>query len=241
MNRLKSLFIFAFVMLFSGAGLADSATDKANIRKALGDVPLESVTATAIPGLYEVVAGTNIVYVSADGRYMLQGELVDLKTHTSLTEPRRRAAQQIALESVGEDRMVVYAPEKVKHTITVFTDIDCGYCRKLHSEIDQYLAEGIKVRYLMYPRAGVDSDSYRKAVAVWCSEDRNASLTKSKAGKPIEMKTCDNPVKEHMELAGMLGLRGTPLIVLEDGQIQPGYVPAKRLAQMLDRSASTTP
>ncbi len=241
MNISKSLFLFSLMMLFSTVGLSDQTNEEADIRKALKGFKLDSITATEIPGLYEVVAGANVVYVSSDGRYMLQGELVDLKTQKSLTEPRRRAAQQAALASLGEDRMIVYTPEKVEHTITVFTDIDCGYCRKLHEEMDEYLAEGIKVRYLLYPRAGVDSESYRKAEAVWCAEDRNLSLTASKAGKAIEMKTCDNPIAEHMKLANVLGLRGTPLIVLDDGQIQPGYVPAKRLAQLLDQTKQVAP
>ena len=133
--------------------------------------------------------------------------------------------------------MIVFEPEEYDHTITVFTDIDCGYCRKLHGQIEDYNERGFKVRYIFFPRSGPQTASWAKAENVWCAEDRNGALTDAKAGKSIEMKSCDNPVDEHMELAAALGLRGTPFIVLESGQVQPGYVPAERLARLLDGAA----
>ena len=239
MHTSKKLLLSLLALLCSGTVLADRAAEEAAIRKALSEHKLDSVSPAAIPGMYEVVVGTDVVYVSADGRYMMQGDLVDIQSRSNLTEPKRRDAQRAIMDSISNDKMIVYSPKETKYKVTVFTDIDCGYCRKLHKEIDQYLDEGIEVRYLMYPRAGRDSESYRKAVAVWCSKDRNASLTASKAGKAVEMKTCDNPIDEHMQLASRLGLRGTPLIVLQDGKIQPGYVPAKQLALLLQKSAAT--
>jgi len=230
--------IFLCLALFASSSiLADRAADEVAIRQALGDVKPASVEPTPVSGLYEVVVGSSVVYMSADGRYMLQGELVDVQNRVSLTEPRRRQVTRTVIESVGEDNMIVFKPEKEKHEITVFTDIDCGYCRKLHNEMDQYLNEGIKVRYMMFPRAGVRSESYKKAVAVWCAEDRNGALTDAKNGKAVEMKTCDNPIDLHMSLVQQLGARGTPFIVLEDGSTQPGYVPAKKLSQLLDQAA----
>ena len=127
--------------------------------------------------------------------------------------------------------MIWFAPEKYDHTVTVFTDIDCGYCRKLHNEMEGYNDKGIRVRYMFFPRAGVGSKSYQKAVSVWCSDDRRDALTKSKQGKQIPMKTCNNPIDVHMALAQDLGLRGTPLVVLDDGTIQPGYAPPDKVAQ----------
>jgi thiol:disulfide interchange protein DsbC len=133
--------------------------------------------------------------------------------------------------------MVVFPPAgPTKHTVTVFTDIDCGYCRKLHQEIADYNQQGIKVRYLMYPRAGVGSESYNKAVWVWCADDRQDAITRAKRGEEIPHKTCANPVKEQFELGQTLGVRGTPSIILENGQMVPGYVPAAQLAQMLDEN-----
>jgi thiol:disulfide interchange protein DsbC len=232
-NSTAILALICSLTVTSGA-FADQSEDEAAIRNALSGLDIDAIQPAPVDGLYEVRVGAQVVYVSADARYLMQGDLIDLKTRQSLTEPRRREAQRAAVESVGEDNMIIFKPKTVKHKITVFTDIECGYCRKLHRELDQYLDQGIEVRYLMYPRAGVGSSAYRKAVAVWCAEDRNSALTDAKAGKTIEMSTCENPVDEHMELARSLGLRGTPFIVLENGQVQPGYVPANKLAQLLD-------
>jgi thiol:disulfide interchange protein DsbC len=130
--------------------------------------------------------------------------------------------------------MIVFKPKIAKYTVTIFTDIDCGYCRKLHSEIDQYMAEGITIQYLFYPRAGKGSDSYNKAVAVWCAKDHNAALTAAKKDEKIEMKTCDNPVDKHMQLAEDFEVKGTPMVVTEKGNIYPGYLPAKQLVEALE-------
>jgi len=215
---------------------ADGGADEAAIRKALNGagVDLTSIKPSAIPGLYEVIAGAQVVYVSADGRYLLQGDLFDTQAQKDLTEPSRRTAVKDAIDAMGEKNMIVFEPKTRKHTLTVFTDIDCPYCRKLHSEIGSYLDKGIEVRYMMFPRAGKNSESYRKAVAVWCSDDRNEALTLTKSGKAIPMKTCDNPIDRQMKLADDLGLRGTPMLVLDDGTIQQGYVSADALAQYYD-------
>jgi thiol:disulfide interchange protein DsbC len=196
---------------------------------------LDSVTPTPLRGLYEVVMGSQVLYLSEDGRFAIQGDMVDLSTRSNLTEVRRGALRLKAVEAVGESNMVVFVPSgPVKHTVTVFTDIDCGYCRKLHSEMAAYNQNGIKVRYLMYPRAGIDSESYRKAVAVWCADNRQDALTRAKRGENIPLKTCENPVKEQYELGVALGVKGTPSLILEDGEIIPGYVPPTQLAQILE-------
>lgn len=238
MNSIKTVIFICLATLATTAALADRKEDEAAIRKALGNVKPDVIAPAPIAGLYEVVAGPHVVYVSADGRYMLQGELIDVQNRKSLTEPRRREAIRVLMDSVSEDDMIIFKPGKVKHVVTVFTDIDCGYCRKLHNEMDDYLAEGIEVRYMMFPRAGVGSESYRKAVAVWCADDRNVAMTNAKTGKALEMKSCENPLDQHMNLVRQLGARGTPFIVLEDGSTQPGYVPAKQLAKLLDQAGS---
>lgn len=230
---MRILVIAALTLLTAGAAAADPA-EVAAIRRALADFEPDSVQASPVPGIYEVTIGSHIVYVTGDGRYMFQGELLDVNKRVSLTEPRRRQMIKQLMDGVSEDEMIVYEPARPRHTITVFTDIDCGYCRKLHNEIQDYLDAGIRVRYMFFPRAGAGSKSWQKAEAVWCAKDRRAALTAAKNNKPIDMKTCDNPIKEHMQLVDKLGARGTPFIVLEDGETQPGYVPAARLAQLLD-------
>ncbi len=222
---------------------ADDA-DIVQVKKALESMApgakADSITATSLPGLYEVIVGTEIVYISKDGRYMLQGDLVDVQAQKNLTEAKRGTGRLKLVNALSENAMIVFAPKNqpVKHTITVFTDVDCGYCRKMHSEMAELNRHGIKVRYLMFPRAGKNSPSYDKAVSVFCSKDRNAALTRAKATGNIEKKTCVNPVDQHMALVERLGLTGTPTLMLEDGRLMPGYVPAQRLSKLLDENKS---
>lgn len=199
----------------------------------------DRVTAAPVSGMYEVTYGPHIVYLSADGRYMLQGDLVDLQTKQNLTADRRKDTRVAALDKLGDNSMIVFAPDKPKHTISVFTDIDCGYCRKMHREMAVLNGHGVAVRYLAFPRAGIPSASYHKTVSVWCADDPLKAMTEAKQGKEVPAKQCDDPVREHYEMGQMLGISGTPSIVLPDGEMVPGYVPAKRLARLLDEK--TTP
>jgi thiol:disulfide interchange protein DsbC len=208
--------------------------DLTQMQALLNGAKPDSIAPTAIPGLYEVVLGTQVVYLSEDGRFAVQGDILDLGAHANLTEDRRGDLRGKAIAAVDESSMVVFAPEgSVKHTVTVFTDVDCGYCRKMHSQIADYNREGIKIRYLMFPREGVGSESYNKAVAVWCSDNRQEAITKAKRGENVESKPCDNPVQAQYELGQKLGVRGTPSMILESGDMLPGYVPPAQLAQML--------
>ncbi len=236
--------VFLMMLLaVSGAqmAMADDA-EVAEINKALQvlapGVKPDSITPSSMPGIYEVTLGAEVVYISKNGRYMLQGDMVDLQTKKNLTEGKRAAGRLKLVNSMREDRMIVFAPTKVKHTITVFTDVDCAYCRKMHAEISELNQLGIKVRYMLYPRAGVNSESYEKAVSVWCAKDRKTALTTAKATGTIAKKTCENPVREHMALADSAGVSGTPTLVLEDGRTLPGYVPAQRLARLLDAAGA---
>ena len=214
---------------------ADEAADKKAIRGALGDIDISSIEATPVPGLYEVVVGSQIVYISGDGRYLLQGELIDFGVKENLTEARRAGIRRDVISALDESKMIIFKPGKVKHVVTVFTDIDCGYCRKLHRQMDQYLEKGIEIRYLFFPRSGVNTPSYRKAVSVWCADDRQQAMTNAKHERAVPNKTCENPVDEHMQLARQLGLRGTPYILFENGQSPPGYIAPDELARMLDQ------
>jgi thiol:disulfide interchange protein DsbC len=196
-------------------------------------IKIDSINSSEVKGLYEVIVGPSILYISEDGKYLLQGHLIDLEARKDLTDEKLAGARTSALEKLGEEQMIIFKPEKSKYKISVFTDIDCGYCRKLHSEMDQYLEQGITVQYLFYPRAGKGSDSYNKAVSVWCSDDRNEALTVAKKGGTPEVKTCDNPVDDHMKMGIAFEVKGTPMIVTEKGNIFPGYVPAKQLVKAL--------
>lgn len=233
---MKQLFKTAVIIgsvLGLGLAQADEATIKEALKKSMPNFTADSIRPSEVSGLYEVTSGATIFYTSEDGKYLFQGRLIDLNARTDLTEAKMAGVRRNALEKLGQDQMIVFKPKESKYKVSVFTDIDCGYCRKLHSEIDQYLAEGITVQYLFYPRAGKGSDSYDKAVSVWCAEDRNAALTKAKQGKDPESKNCTNPVDAHMKLGNDFEARGTPMIVTEQGSVYPGYLPAKQLAEAL--------
>lgn len=223
------------------ADAVDSQTEekiRSSLNVLLPGLKPDTVSATPVPGLYELTFGPRIVYVTGDGRYLVQGKLVDLETRTEITDERLSKLKLDALNQFGDEQMVVYSPEAPKYTVTVFTDIDCGFCRRLHSEMDQYNKQGIAIRYLFYPRAGIGSDSYNKAVSVWCADDRHAAMDAAKAGKDIPSKTCDNPVEAHYELGQQMRVQGTPALVLSDGEIVPGYVPPAKLRRALDERFS---
>lgn len=220
-----------------GLGCSISHADEAAVKKSLAtnmpSAKVDSIKASEIKGVYEVLVGSTIFYISEDGKYLIQGRLVDIAAKKDLTEEKMVSIRKATLAKLGKDETVDFKSPLNKYTAYVFTDIDCGYCRKLHSEIDQYNAEGITIKYLFFPRAGKGSSSYDKAVSVWCAKDRNAALTLAKQDKPVDSKTCENPVDKHMQLAEEFQVRGTPMIVTEKGEVYPGYVPAKQLAQAL--------
>ncbi|MDQ7075687.1 MAG: DsbC family protein [Gammaproteobacteria bacterium] len=208
---------------------------RAALMKKMPNLPVKSIAETPVKGIYEVLYGSQVAYLSQDARYMFDGDLVDLHSSENLTEVRRSEGRLAALEAVGEDRMLVFSPKESQHTITVFTDVDCGYCRKLHKEIAELNKAGVKVRYLLYSRAGVGSDSYNTMVSAWCADDPKAALTTAKLGGKIEARQCDNPVKQHMAVGRALGLRGTPMIILDDGSLIAGYQPAAQLIATLNK------
>lgn len=229
-TQITGLLLLILLLPFANA---DEAEIKQSLGKSMPTTKIESIKPSEIKGVYEVVLGSSIYYVSEDGKYLLQGRLVDVANRTDLTEQKLGATRKAALERMGVGNMIVFKPKIAKYKVSIFTDIDCGYCRKLHSEIDQYLAEGITIQYLFFPRAGKGSDSYDKAVSVWCAKDRNAALTVAKRDQKLEKKTCTNPIDKHMQLAAEFDVKGTPMIVTENGNIYPGYLPAKELVQAL--------
>lgn len=239
MKRLMILLLLP-VFALSGAGHAMAGPDSEQairdaLNKILPGVPVNDIRPSPIKGVSEVQVGPRIFYLSNDGNYLLQGNLIDMKSRIDLSEERRKEIRTAAIEELGENKMIVFPAKSAKHEITVFTDIDCTYCRKLHREIGQYNERGITVRYVMFPRSGIDTPSYDKAVAVWCEDNQQEAMTRAKAGEKLTgSRDCDNPVEEHLKLGETMGLRGTPAIVMADGEMLPGYVPADKLAAALD-------
>jgi thiol:disulfide interchange protein DsbC len=229
--------LIPILLALAGPSLAagEIETIQKQLAKTYPDVRTDQISPTPIAGLFELRIGPQVAYVSADGRFMVRGDIIEVKTDTNLTEARRGAARLSAIDDIGEAKMIVFSPKQVKHTINVFTDIDCGYCRRLHKEMDQYLARGIRVRYLFFPRSGPNTDSWAKADTVWCSADRNEAMTRSKRGEVVTAKACSpTPVEQHYSLGLTFGVQGTPAIVTDTGELLPGYVPAGELAAYLD-------
>ena len=211
---------------------------RASVEQLIPGMKVDSIRTTPIAGLYEVALGPRLVYMTDSGRYLIQGSIIDVEKKENITEARAGAARIRAIDALGEDQMLIFGPKNAAHTVTVFTDIDCGYCRKLHGEIAKYNDNGIRVRYLFFPRSGEGGESYKKAVSVWCASDRKQALTDAKAGKDVPTKTCANPVDQHMTMGELVGVSGTPFMVLPDGGDLPGYVPAERLKLILAEHAA---
>ena len=194
----------------------------------------EDLHPSPIPGIYELSHGSDILYVSADGKYALDGDLYDLSNNGNITEQRRRTARVHAIADLPESDMVVFGPRDAKYTVTVFTDVDCAYCRELHSQIAQYNQLGIRVRYLAYPRSGPNTLSWTKAEQVWCSPDRRTALTQAKRDQPLGARVCaNNPVASEYALGRDFQVQGTPAIVMPSGEMVQGYLSPQELAQHL--------
>jgi thiol:disulfide interchange protein DsbC len=237
----KNLLLAVLVLsLTVGAAYSDETDELQAIKNLISSVvpngKADRISPTPITDVYEVVIGADVIYVTKDARYMFQGDLIDWTNRINHTEQARNGIRKNIISRLDEKEMIVFTPENPKYTVTVFTDIDCGYCRKLHSEIDKYKEQGIAIRYVAYPRSGLNTPSYFKAVAAWCSKDRQAALTAAKAGQAIEkeIEDCNDPVAKHLQMAYELGLRGTPSLILDDGRLLPGYVPAEKLVEAIN-------
>ena len=197
----------------------------------------DELRATPIPNIYELARGSEIAYVTTDGKYAISGDMFDIPKNVNLTEDHRRDLRMKQIDAIPESEMVVFGPKDPKYTVTVFTDVDCAYCRQLHSQIADYNRLGIKVRYIFYPRTGPNTESWTKAEEVWCSDNRNDALTRAKLGQPLKTKPCaNNPVARTYALGRDFGLQGTPAIVAANGEMFGGYLPPAQLLDELKKS-----
>ena len=196
---------------------------------------LEDLKPSPIAGIYEYTENADVSYITADGKYFIDGNLYDMHSRENLTEQIRTHARMQMIAAVPESEMLIFSPPNPKYTITVFTDVDCQYCRKLHSEMAELNHLGVRVRYMFFPRSGPDTESWRKAEVVWCSPNRNDALTRAKAGAALDMnKTCGTtPVAREYALGESIGVQGTPAIVTENGDFIAGYMPPKELVAQL--------
>lgn len=237
---ISSLLGFVLLALASVANAQDAASIdevKTRLTERLPGIEVTSLEQSQIPGLYELITDGQIYYVDENAEYLVDGSLIQLSDRSNLTDARLGLIHAELIEEIGEQNMLIYEPQEPSNrSITVFTDISCGYCRRLHSEIDTLLDAGVRVRYLLFPRAGLGSQGHKDLVSVWCADDPQAAMTNAKAGGKIEPQTCDNPIESHVALAERLGLRGTPLIYTDSGEKIPGYREATVLAGMVNES-----
>lgn len=223
-------------------GPVNAATD-AKVRSAFkkfnSDLALDYIGYTSVPGMLEVFVKSQVVFVSDDGKYLING-VYEMASKRDLAQSGAMPGRRLSvLKEIPASERIVFAPAgEVKHTVTVFTDVECSFCQKFHHDMSEYNKLGIAVEYLAYPRAGMDSPDAAKMQSVWCSEDRRKAMTDAKSGIAIPARSCADPVAKHHEVGGRIGLRGTPMIIDTNGVALPGYMPPDKLLEALDKRVS---
>lgn len=215
---------------------ADHARDA--LHKINPSIKVDKIEDAPIPGFQQAIVGGQVVYVSNDGKYLMQGPLYDVDKKLDLGEAAMAKMRKDLLKLMPTSDRIVFAPPNPKYTLTVFTDVECAYCRKMHSEIAEYNKQGIAIEYVAFPRQGLGSDDFKEMVAVWCAADPKKALTDSKNGNPVPYKNCRNPVTQQYSLGRRMGLQGTPMVLTSDGVQLGGYVPPAKLRAELDRLAA---
>ncbi|MYH34016.1 MAG: DsbC family protein [Gammaproteobacteria bacterium] len=233
------LLLLAPVMLYSTDSVeAEVEADIAQLKEKYANV--DEVRPTPVPGLYELRFGYRIAYVDASGQFgfLGSGDLQDVSSGENLTASRRAEVRRELLASLDEWDTLDFMPDRTEHELLVFTDVDCGYCRRLHQQMAEYHELGIGVRYVAFPRSGPDTDSWTTMQSIWCSDNRPAAMTSAKAGGFVPERQCDSvSVERHFELGREIGLSGTPALLTPGGELIPGYVPPIRLAAILNEEA----
>jgi thiol:disulfide interchange protein DsbC len=244
-NALRRL--VAASMLLAGTAMAQESTQEptvasadaieAKIRAMAPNAEMIAVSEMPIEGLLQVQINSEIYYASADAKYLITGRIIDMDTRIDLTDQAKAGIRRGVLKNIDQGQQISFSPDEPEYELLVFTDIDCGYCRKLHAQMDDYLAAGIAIHYLAFPRAGVGSHSFDKYVSVWCADDQRAALTDAKSGGEPEPLQCENPIEAQYNLGREVGVTGTPALLTSDGTLIPGYVPPEQLKQRLDSLA----
>ena len=260
MQKLLVVILMFFITSVSGSLLAQSSISEKDavvenvisekkqlaliqqqIEKNIPSINIESIGKSRMPGIYEVMASGQLLYISEDAKFLISGKLFSINNGiTDLTaesmerlELVKAPSRREKISAVNQDDMIIFKAADEKHRITVFTDVDCSYCRKLHKEMDNYNKLGITVQYLGFPRAGIGSPSHRKLQTVWCAEDQLEAMNKAKIDRTFGSDTCDDPFEKHLKLVREFGLTGTPAIILKSGRLIPGFIDPKRLLTMI--------
>ena len=247
LNNILNYMFFSILLSFGcGDTLGDQPEENLSIselKEKLSErfpdsIEIVSIKEVDIEGYLEVnLKGIEPLFISKDGKYLISGDIYEITEQglVNRSEARRNYIRKVTISELDESEFIIFKPNKVEHSIFVFTDVDCGYCRQFHREINDYLDLGIQVNYLAFPRAGIDSESFKKVVSAWCSPEPNQAITELKLGYEIKENVClDNPVEKHFDLGNSLGVTGTPSIITSEGRIIPGYIPPEDLIGLLN-------
>jgi thiol:disulfide interchange protein DsbC len=245
MNRIPLLIValLASLLMMSAQAAATDEQDfnavEKKIRTLVPNAKTIAISETPIEGVLQVQINADIIYVTSDGEYLLQGQIMEIDSRINITDQAKSGIRMSLLSGLERDDQISFAPENPKYDLLVFTDIDCGYCRKLHNQITEYNEEGIAIHYMAFPRAGIGSNSYDKFVSVWCADDQQTAMTLAKNGDDPAPETCTNPIAEQYDLGRELGVTGTPALLTDDGTLIPGYMPPPQLRQRLEALDAT--
>jgi len=229
LSNLLVVNVFAAEVDETSAGIVEE-----KVRTLAPNAKTIAISETPIDGLLQVQINSDIVYVTADGKYLVQGQVMEIDSRINITDQAKSGIRMGLLEDLKQDEQISFSPVEPKYELLVFTDLDCGYCRKLHNQMAEYNEEGIAIHYMAFPRAGIGSASYDKFVSVWCADDQQEALTLAKNGGDPEPQKCPNPIADQYELGREIGVTGTPALVTTDGTLIPGYMPPAQLRERLE-------
>lgn len=230
---MKSVFFSLVMALSAGAVQAESSVEtklKANFAE-LG-LQVNAVADSPVPGLLQVLTDKGLFFAANQGQFLIEGNVYDLKNQVLVNDQIMQSVRQAGIAQY-QSSMIEFKAKNERYVVTVFTDPSCGYCRKLHNELQSYHDEGITIRYLAFPRGGLQGSTFDQLQSIWCSSKQQDAMTKAKAGEDIDTKACQSPVATHFALGQSFGISGTPAMVLSDGRLIPGYQPASALAATL--------
>ena len=198
---------------------------------------IESIELSEFPGIYKVYYGDlQPLYVSQNGDFFIYGDMFNINSDgiINLTDKDILQKRKLLMQEITKEELISFKAKNEIFTVTVFTDVDCGYCRKLHDEITTYNEAGITVNYAAFPRSGIGTETFSKMVGAWCSNNPKESITKLKNGKKLKLSFCDSqPVAKHYAIGNKIGVTGTPAIVSSKGELLPGYHSAEDLLSKL--------
>lgn len=238
-----SLLLTLFVLSVEAQDLSGSQELISKLKQSLevssqGQLQILAIKDTPLTGIFEIELNTGeLLYSDVTGSYLFAGDMYQTTASglMNLSSETRQIRTKEKIANISEDEMIIYTPEvDVKATLTVFTDVDCTYCRALHKDVEELLEQGIEIRYLAYPRGGEAADSYEKMISVWCSGDRHKSLTQAKNGQNLPERECETPILDHYQLGNEIGISGTPALIFPDGRLIPGYMDVDRLVALLN-------